>query len=161
MTKFFEHRKQKRVPQKPIVVFYHADCSDGFGAAWAAWKRFGNKAQFMVTFNEDEPAVIKNKRIYTLDVTFPKPVTKRLMRDNISVTSIDHHISTKKITLMTHKPSYALNHSGSTLAWKYFFPQKPTPKLLLNIEDVDIWRRKIPGSPTLYAYLDLFDFNFN
>ena len=160
MTKFLEHRKQKRIPQKDIVVFYHADCSDGFGAPWAAWKRFGTKAQYMATFNEDKPASIKNKIIYTLDVTFPEPVTKRLIRDNTSVTSIDHHISTRDIVLMTHKPLYALNHSGSVLAWKYFFPSKPVPKFLLNIEDIDIWRKRIPGSSALYAYLDLFDFNF-
>lgn len=160
MTKFIEHRKQKRVPQKPIVVFYHADCSDGFAAAWAAWKKFGVQAQYIATFNEDKPPVIKNKIIYTLDLTFPEPVTKRLMRDNLQVTSIDHHISTKLVTLMTLKPSYAVNHSGCVLAWNYFFPQTPSPDFLKQIEDVDLWRKKLTDSSALYAYLDLFEFKF-
>ena len=160
MTKFLEHRKQKRTTQKSIVVFYHADCSDGFTAAWVAWKKFGEKAQYIATFNEDEPPVIKNKQIYTLDLTFPETITKRLIRDNVRVTAIDHHISSKPVTLKTFKPAYAVNHSGCMLAWNYFFPQKPAPKFLLNIEDVDLWRKKLPGSSALYAYLDLFDFRF-
>ena len=31
-------------PLKNIVVIYHADCRDGFGAAYAAWKKFGDRA---------------------------------------------------------------------------------------------------------------------
>ena len=27
-------------PHVPDVVLYHAECMDGFGAAWALWKRF-------------------------------------------------------------------------------------------------------------------------
>ena len=26
----------------PDIVLYHADCFDGFGAAWAVWKKFPN-----------------------------------------------------------------------------------------------------------------------
>src|SRR3989344_7562274 len=101
MTKFLEHREQKRIPKKSIVVFYHADCTDGFTAAWVAWKKFGNKAEYIAHFHEDEPAVIRGKQIYTLDLTFPEKITKRLMRDNAQVMAIDHHISTKQVTLMT------------------------------------------------------------
>lgn len=36
MTKFDELPNQN----PPDVVLYHADCMDGFGAAWALWKRF-------------------------------------------------------------------------------------------------------------------------
>ena len=27
--------------EKNIWVLYHADCMDGYGTAWAAWKSFG------------------------------------------------------------------------------------------------------------------------
>lgn len=160
MTKFFEHRKQKRVPKKSIVVFYHANCTDGFTAAWVVWKKFGSKAEYIASFHEDTPPEIKNKRIYTVDMTFPEAITKKLIRDNIMVTSIDHHESSRSVTILTGDHAYAVNNSGSTLAWKYFFPEKPIPKFLLNVEDVDLWRKKIPGSFALYSFLDMFDFNF-
>lgn len=160
MTKFIENRKKRRKPEKSVVVFYHADCTDGFTAAWAAWKKFGDKAEYIAHFHQDEPLPFKNKKVYTLDITFPEPVTKRLIRDNIFVTSIDHHKSTKDITLSTYKPLFSLDNSGCVLAWKYFHPKKSIPKFLLSVEDLDIWRFKIKGTRELYAYLDLFDFSF-
>ena len=32
---------------KNIVIIYHTDCRDGFGAAWAAWKKFGDSATYI------------------------------------------------------------------------------------------------------------------
>ena len=31
-------------PNEVELVLYHANCSDGFGSAWAAWKLLGSKA---------------------------------------------------------------------------------------------------------------------
>ena len=148
------------MPEKDTVVFYHGDCTDGFTAAWVAYQKFGNQAQYLSFFHEDEPPFLKGKTIYTLDMTFPEPMTKRLMQDNLRVTAIDHHVSTKEVTLMTHQPSYALNHSGCVLAWKYFFPKKPVPKFLLAVEDIDLWCNKLPASKFLYSYLNLFNYKF-
>ena len=32
---------------KKIVVIYHDQCRDGFGAAYAAWKKFGDDASYI------------------------------------------------------------------------------------------------------------------
>lgn len=104
---------------------------------------------------------LRGKEIYTLDMTFSESVTRQLIRDNIRVTSIDHHISSKAVTEMTQQYSYALDHSGAVLAWQYFHPDTPVPRMLLSVEDMDLWHLKIPGTAELYAYLDLFDFDFS
>ena len=158
--RFSENRKSHRLSEKEVVIFYHADCTDGFTAAWAAHKKFGNQADYTPYFHEDEPSPLKGKEIYTLDMTFPEPITPRLIKDNKRVTAIDHHVSTKEVTLSTHQPSYDLDHSGCVLAWRYFFPDQPAPKFLLAVEDVDLWHNKLPSSAFLYSYLGLFDFNF-
>lgn len=162
MTKFIERRiGASRPVKKNIVVFYHANCTDGFSAAWAAWKKFGSRAEYRATFHDDPvPKGLKNKEVYTLDMTFPLPVTRQIIKDNKRVTSIDHHVTSKKTTELTHKYSYALKHSGAVLAWKYFHPNKPVPQLLLVVEDFDIWAKKIPYMPATFAYLDIFDFDF-
>ena len=129
-------------------------------AAWAAYRKFGNRAEYIATFHEDPPPKLHGKDIYTLDMTFPRDVTERLARDNRRVTSVDHHVTTKDITLMTEAPSYALNHSGAVLAWRYFHPGTAVPKLLLTVEDMDLWRHKLPHTRELFAYWDLFDFSF-
>ena len=33
-------------PTSVDCVIYHADCTDGFGAAYAAWKQLGNRAEY-------------------------------------------------------------------------------------------------------------------
>lgn len=159
MARLFPPRKDRRQPEKKIVVFYHAECTDGFTAAWVSWKKFGNKAQYIASLHHDVP-VIKDKEIYMLDITFPENVVRKLMKDNKRVTSIDHHISNKKVVLMTSQPLYALNHSGCTLAWQYFFPDKAVPQFLLRVEDRDLWNNKVTGSRTLYFYLGLLGHSF-
>ncbi len=36
-----------RMHEKDIVVIYHKHCPDGFGAAYAAWKKFGDAAEYL------------------------------------------------------------------------------------------------------------------
>jgi len=150
---------EEKIHQKDVVVFYHADCTDGFTAAWVAWKKFGDKAEYIAYNHENNVPEIKDKEIYTVDMTFPKEITERLMRDNKRLTSIDHHISNKEITLMTQEGLFDNNHSGCILAWKYFFPNETAPMFLEYIEDYDIWIHKYK-SKALYQYLNLFDRDF-
>lgn len=146
---------------KNIVILYHADCDDGFGGAWAAWKKFGAKADyFAVQHQEPPPKGLKNKEIYMIDFTYPLPIIKQLMKINKRVTAIDHHESAETETLATKMPLYAVNHSGSTLAWKYFHPKKITPKLLLHVEDSDLFKFKLRNTKEVRSYLRNLPFNF-
>ena len=63
----------KRDLKKPVIVFYHERCSDGFGAAWAAWKKFGARAAYVpITHNEGIPEDLRGKEIYFVDIVYPK-----------------------------------------------------------------------------------------
>ncbi len=147
--------------KKDIVIIYHAECSDGFGGAWAAWKKFGGRAEYIAMhYHSKLPEGLKNKEIYMIDFTFPRQVIKKLLKENKRVTSIDHHLTRKEETMMTYEYSYALNNSGSVLAWKYFHPGKPVPKMLRHIEDMDIWKFKLSHTWNIFLYLDLFDRDF-
>ena len=39
--------KKNTAPKKENIIIYHSDCYDGFSAAWAAWKKFGSKAEYL------------------------------------------------------------------------------------------------------------------
>ena len=161
MTANNANKKQGKITKK-IVVIYHKDCSDGFGGAWAAWKHFGNKADYVAVGPSSAPVSgLKDKEIYLIDVSYkPKEIIK-LLKVNKRVTGIDHHLTGEQATKMTYQYSYAVNHSGAGLAWKYFYPQKPIPKLLAYVEDGDLWRFKLPHTKEIRSYLELFDFDFN
>lgn len=40
-------------------VLYHAHCADGFGAAYAAWLKLGNDAQYVPVKYGDPPPVME------------------------------------------------------------------------------------------------------
>ena len=161
MTKFIEHRNGRRPASKGIVVLYHAECTDGFTAAWAAFRSLGTKAQYIPVENQVAvPEGLTGKRIYTLDITFPRSVTEQLMRDNTQVTSLDHHVTVEDVTKMTHDFRYASDKSGARLAWEYFHPDEPVPYLVRIVEDFDLHRLAIPETLTLFDWLDMFDFDF-
>ena len=81
---------------KSTVVFYHSSCPDGFGAAWAAWRKLGNGAQYVPisasqTPDQLEGMRLEGRKIYFLDVCAPAATLKKLAAGNRSVTVIDHH----------------------------------------------------------------------
>lgn len=140
--------------KKQIVILYHADCNDGFGAAWAAWKKFGDTAAYLaVHYSEPVPEGLKNKEIYFLDFCYDGPEMNRLMKENKRVTAIDHHVTREHIVKQTEQYAYAVDHSGAVLAWKYFHPKKEIPKLLLWIEDSDLWKFAVPHTHEVITFL--------
>lgn len=148
-------------PHQKIVVIYHGKCPDGFGAAWAAWKKFGSRAAYIAAHDRSHPSVVlKNKMVYVLDYTYEERTMKKLIKDNIRVTAIDHHVSQKAFTLLTDQYSYDVNHSAATLTWNYFHSGKPVPALLQYIEDRDLWKWKLPHAKEALMLIDLAPFDF-
>ncbi|MBI3046549.1 MAG: hypothetical protein HYY86_03390 [Candidatus Harrisonbacteria bacterium] len=146
---------------KKIIILYHANCSDGFGGAWAAWKKFGNQAEYIPVYHQvPPPEGLKNKKLYLIDFTYPPKPLKKIIKNNKRVTAIDHHVTREKEVKLTENYSYAVKNSGSVLAWKYFHPDKPIPKILKFVEDMDLWRFKVAHTKEIFAYLNLFDFDF-
>lgn len=147
---------------KSIAVLYHNRCHDGFGGAWAAWKKLGSKADYIpVNHQEPYPKGLKGKRVYLIDFCYPRNIIKNLAVIAEHLVVIDHHISAKAVTETVPDHLYSDKHSGAVLAWKYFHPQKPIPKLLLYIEDNDLWNFKLAFSQEIQAALDNYDYKFN
>lgn len=151
----------KNVLTQKIVVIYHGKCPDGFGGAWAAWKKFGTKAEYIPARDRSgPPASVKHKIVYIIDYTYDEPIMRKLLKDNIRVTAIDHHVSQKAGTILTEKYLYDVNHSGAVLAWQYFHPGKKMPLLLRYIEDRDIWKWKLPHAREMLMMVDLAPLEF-
>ena len=147
---------------KDILILYHAECPDGFGAAWAAWKKFGDSAEYTpVSHGVPMREGIEDKEIYFIDFAYSEKETANLISKNKRVTIIDHHITNERAAKMTQNYLYSIDNSGSVLAWKYFHSDKPIPKALEYIEDRDLWRFKVGNSDALCTYIDSFDFDFN
>lgn len=146
---------------KKILVIYHKDCPDGFGAAFSAWKKFGAKAEYVAVNPETLPKVFpKNREIYAVDISYPIKVQEKLREKNRKLVIIDHHISLKNDTEHFPENIFQNNHSGAVLAWRYFHKNKKIPKLLLHIEDLDLWNWKLPQTREIFSALNLLPFEF-
>lgn len=146
---------------KNVVILYHGECPDGFGGAWTAHKKFGDTAEYFgVSHDVPPPAGLDGKEIYMIDFTYPVEIMKDIISRNKRVTAIDHHVTREESVKLTQDYSYAIDNSGSVLAWKYFFKDKPIPILLKHLEDRDLWKLVLPDTMAIVTYIDSYDYDF-
>ncbi len=142
--------------EKNVIIVYHAECPDGFGAAWAAWRKFGDEADYIPFYPRDKPNDnLAGKIVYSVDFSFDIEETKSLVARTKSYTLIDHHISAEPLLSLVAQSSFDINHSGAVLAWHFFHPDEPVPALLKHIEDNDLWRFKIPFTKEIIKAIHL------
>ena len=157
------------------LVIYHAHCTDGLGAAWAAWKRFGSDAEYVpMSYNRAPPDVV-GRDVYLLDFSFKRSVVEQLCEFADHVTIVDHHKTAieewvdsegEKIGQypMNFHLVYDLRKSGAVLAWDYFMAPFSEPEILRLVQDRDLWQFKHHHTKSLAAYLKQYckciaDFN--
>lgn len=157
---------------KPLVI-YHANCTDGFGAAFAAWKKLSDEAEYMPqNYGEASPDMwaekCRDRDVYILDFSFPKLVMDNIFHAAKRVVWLDHHKTAfemwcgkaPNVFFTIHKESDERKRivlddckSGALLAWEYFHPGTEVPMLIQHIDDRDRWQFKLEGSKELHAYL--------
>ena len=146
---------------KSIVVLYHKNCPDGFGGAWTAWRKFGDKAEYVpVSANTLPERLPTGKEVYIIDNSYSRDIMQKLEKSNKSLVVIDHHMSQKDEVSSFPQNVFDVTHSGSVLAWKYFFPKKSVPFLLKYVEDRDLWIHKMPHYQEIRMYIDSFPLSF-
>lgn len=81
---------------KPLCI-YHGNCADGFTAAWAVWKRFGDEFDYHPGVYQQPPPDVTGRDVVLVDFSYKREVM-RAMRGHghgkaRSVLVIDHHKS--------------------------------------------------------------------
>ncbi len=144
-----------------IVVIYHSKCSDGFGGAWAAWKKFGDLATYLAAEDRDHYHVnLDGKEVYIIDYSYPKEVLLELEQKAKKLVIIDHHLSAHETVMSVKEHVYDGDHSGAYLAWQYFFPNEKMPKLIDYIEDGDLYRFSLLDARSILAYVHVAPYDF-
>lgn len=149
---------------KPLII-YHANCADGFGAAYCAWLKFGDEAEYLpLDYGVkilDEVEVI-NRDVYILDFSFDALVTGEIIELADHVTWLDHHKTAFEAWCEEERQLYLdeteythivldNNKSGTMLAWEYFSGGQPAPDWVRWIDDRDRWQFKLPDSKAFHA----------
>jgi hypothetical protein len=144
-------------PRQTDLVVYHADCPDGFAAAFAAWKLLGDAAEYVPAPHGPAAPLdldVTGRRVVVADYCFPAAVTARMIAQAASFIVLDHHASAEKELAGVEEryKAFSMVQSGATLAWCYFHGHEaPVPPLLRYIEDRDLWRWTMPHAAEFCA----------
>ena len=173
-----------RVDRKPLII-YHSPCADGSGAAFAAWCKFGEEAEYRPAAAGD-PAPpdedVRDRDVYVLDLSYPMVDLRRMAAVATKVVMLDHHktaferlvaetcpgaserereirLAERRIVVGDTRLAIIvdLDHSGAVTAWQTLRVGVPVPEVLLYVEDRDLWRWQMHKSHEVSAVLDSYD----
>lgn len=158
---------------KNTVVLYHKNCDDGFGAAWAAWNKFQDTAEYIPINYQDrlDLNLVKKKNLIILDFSFPRDYLTQVLKPNVKdLILIDHHKSAMMEWTNSSTPTFSMtsssndiskmhvefnmNKSGALLAWEYFYPGVDVPKMISHISDADLYKFEDSNTKNFKRYLN-------
>lgn len=147
------------------LCIYHANCSDGFTAAWVVRRALGDDVEFYPGIYQQVPPDVTGKDVYIVDFSYKRNVMEDIISKANSVTHIDHHhsaivdlagLENSMSTLYSLENAY----SGAMLTWMYFYPDKECPQLIKHVDDRDRWQFKLPGTKEIQASVSSYEFTF-
>jgi hypothetical protein len=99
------------------TILYHANCSDGFGAAFVAWLRFGDDAKYIpVQYGQPMPVIEEQCEVYILDFSYPAEELVWLAGTR-GVYVIDHHATAKdSLSMDAFKKIYHIESEEDNVA---------------------------------------------
>ncbi len=155
------------------VCFYHAGCPDGFGAAWAVRRAWGDSARYQARGHDDPVPAREHEGdlVVFVDIAPPNEPLRELSEVAAQVVILDHHISSRDrlrsdLALVNalddagHRVVFDLERSGAALAWHAFHAESDLPDLLAYVEDQDLWNWKLPRSREVNAAIGSYPRRF-
>lgn len=154
---------------RPLVI-YHANCMDGFGAAWVCWRQFGDHADYFAArypsngtdpFTMTELPDVTGREVYMVDFCVSRFQLNKLKHDAKSIQVIDHHKTHREACDGLDYCLFDMDQSGAGLTWLYFRGAGPSvPWLVKYVEDRDLWRFALPDSEAVNAYIGALEKDF-
>lgn len=140
------------------IVIYHANCSDGLGAAFACWKKFGGEntayipcsygTHWSTLIHDNVIPVLSEIEIFIVDFSFPKEQILDMCMQCKFVTIYDHHDTARQDLFSLQdirKPTnleivFDMERSGAGITWDELHGRNTRPHLIDLIEDRDLWK---------------------
>jgi len=151
---------------KNNIILYHANCTDGFGAAYAAWKKFGDTAEYVpMSYGQMLPDTT-DKHVYMVDWSVKKEVMKAVAKISASVTVLDHHKSAEADVGDLIRDGvigglFDMKKSGAVIAWEWFHPTVNMPALFMYLQDYDLWTHQYAKTREIIAGLRSYKMTFS
>lgn len=159
--------KCKRQTNKETVIFYHGKCTDGFGGAYAAYKKFGDSAEYIPLDYTEQGSKetpfhtidLTGKNVYMIDVSTDRESIEEVQKVAKSFQLLDHHATAYKALGDCPHCFFDMKQSGAMIAWKHFH-ETPAPTFIKYIEDGDLWKFKYPETKYFGTVVHNMEHNF-
>jgi oligoribonuclease NrnB/cAMP/cGMP phosphodiesterase (DHH superfamily) len=155
------------------TCFYHAGCPDGFGAAWAVRRAWGEDGRFVARGHDDvlDAERYRGQEVVFVDIAPRNDLLCELANQVERIVVLDHHVTARdhyegdpsvenRIEDCDHEIHYDLSRSGAVLAWRYYHPEGEIPPLLRYVQDQDLWSWKLPNSAAVNAAIGSYARSF-
>jgi len=144
----------------PRYILFHANCPDGFGAAWAAWKRFGDQARYLpVKHGSQPPEMPAGSEVFIIDFAYPRQILLELAQIH-TLKVLDHHKTAQADLAGLDFAEFDMQRSGAVMAWQHFHPETEVPLLLQYVQDQDLWNWALPDSAEICTALSIYPLDF-
>ena len=132
-----------------ITVLYHAD-ADGFGAAYAIWKKYGHSHHIdyiKVQYGQPVPVIHhETQKLFIVDFSYDRETCLNLS-EMFSTTIFDHHKTAEKELDGLDFAVFDNLMSGCELTWNCIFKDwELIPDILAYVGDRDLWKFDLPMS---------------
>lgn len=151
----------------PDLCIYHGACDDGFGAAFAVWKRDGYAVEYHAGVYGKAPPDVTGLDVVIVDFSYKRPVMVELASKAKSILVLDHHKTAEAdlAGLSAECPNvevqFDMARSGAVMAWQYFHPDTEIPEFFLYLQDRDLWTKKLRGVDEFTAALRSYPQDFS
>jgi oligoribonuclease NrnB/cAMP/cGMP phosphodiesterase (DHH superfamily) len=147
-------------PEEVDLVIYHGGCTDGFGAAFAAWTVLGDRATYHPAKYREDPPDVAGKNVLIVDFSYPRDVLLRMRDSARSIIVLDHHKSAMEDLAGLDFTQFDMSCSGAMLSWSFFHPHEYPPDLIRYIQDRDLWQWRLHKSKEYSQGLSMVPFTF-
>lgn len=147
-----------------MLVIYHANCADGFCAAWIVHKIYPDAMYYAAYYGQEPPEFEDGTDIIMVDFSYKRDIILKMVAKAKSILILDHH-KTAKAELVSLPDNveviFDMNKSGGRITWDHFFLENPAPWLVHYTMDRDLWQWKLPASRAINAALSTYDKSFD
>lgn len=151
-------------------VLYHRNCYDGFGAAYAAWKKFGDQDTKYISVSYGEPLPVdladpNLDEVYIVDFCYPYEILNNLAQFCKKLFVFDHHKTAQaeikdKAFHSNVEIIFDMKRSGALITWECLHTVWEAPPLIHHISDRDLWEFKLDRSALIHKALVSYPMDF-
>jgi oligoribonuclease NrnB/cAMP/cGMP phosphodiesterase (DHH superfamily) len=145
-----------------MLCIYHANCYDGFCAAWIVHKKYPD-AEFHAAHYNTDPPDVRDKDVLICDFSYPRDVLLKLRDEAKTLWVLDHHKTAQANCEGLDFCTFDMGKSGARLTWEHLFPGEGerSPFIVDYTEDRDLWRWDLLHSKEINAAIRSYPMDFD